>query len=74
MIAGAGVWKARSLVGTGLEGAQVDQLVVGVVTSAVFGFIAIWFLLGFLRRNSTLIFIAYRLVLAASVFVFLLSR
>jgi undecaprenyl-diphosphatase len=74
VIAGAGVWKARSIIGTGLEGAQVDQLVVGVVTSAVFGFIAIWFLLGFLRRNSTLIFIAYRVLLAASVFVFLLSR
>jgi undecaprenyl-diphosphatase len=74
VIAGAGVWKARSIIGTGLQGAQVDQLVVGVVTSAVFGFIAIWFLLGFLRRNSTLIFIAYRVLLAASVFVFLLSR
>jgi len=74
VIAGAGIWKARTLVGTGLHGAQTDQLVVGVVTSAVFGFIAIWFLLGFLRRNSTLLFIAYRVLLAASVFVFLLSR
>lgn len=74
VIAGAGIWKARTLVGTGLQGAQTDQLVVGVVTSAVFGFIAIWFLLGFLRRNSTLLFIAYRVLLAASVFVFLLSR
>jgi undecaprenyl-diphosphatase len=74
VIAGAGLWKARTLVGTGLQGAQVDLLLVGVVTSAVFGFIAIWFLLGYLRRNSTTIFIVYRLLLAASVFVFLLSR
>jgi undecaprenyl-diphosphatase len=74
VIAGAGLWKARTLVGAGLEGAQVDQLIVGVVTSAVFGFVAIWFLLGFLRRNSTLVFILYRVLLAATVFVFLLSR
>jgi undecaprenyl-diphosphatase len=74
VIAGAGLWKARTLVGAGLEGAQVDQLIVGVVTSAVFGFVAIWFLLGFLRRNSTLVFIFYRVLLAATVFVFLLSR
>jgi undecaprenyl-diphosphatase len=74
VIAGAGLWKARTLVGTGLEGAQVDQLLVGIAAAALFGFVAIWFLLGYLRRNSTGIFVAYRLVLAATVFAFLLSR
>ena len=74
VIAGAGLWKARTLVGAGLEGAQVDQLVVGIVTSAVFGFIAIWGLLGYLRRHGTGVFVAYRIVFAATVFVFLLSR
>jgi undecaprenyl-diphosphatase len=74
VIAGAGLWKARTLVGAGLGGAQIDQLVVGIVVSAVFGFVAIWFLLGYLRRNSTGIFIAYRVILGAAVFVFLLSR
>ena len=74
VIAGAGIWKARTLVGGGLEGAQVDQLLVGIVTSAVFGFLAIWILLGYLRRHGTGVFVAYRILLAASVFVFLLSR
>ena len=74
VIAGAGLWKARTLVGSGLEGAAVEQLVVGVVVSAVAGFIAIAFLLAFLRRNSTAVFIAYRVVLAAVVFAFLLDR
>src|SRR5258708_38007605 len=37
VIAGAGVWKARTLVGAGLSGAEIDQLIVGVVTSAIFG-------------------------------------
>src|SRR6266508_2327614 len=74
VIAGAGLWKARTLTGAGLEGARVDQLLVGVTVSAVSGFVAVWFLLGFLRRNSTAVFIAYRVILAGIVFVFLLSR
>jgi undecaprenyl-diphosphatase len=65
VIAGAGLWKARTLLGEGLAGAEIDQLVVGVVTATVFGFIAIAFLLRFLRTNPTTIFILYRLVLAA---------
>ena len=74
VIGGAGLWKARTLVGTGLEGAQGDQLIVGSVTSAIFGFLAIWGLLGYLRQHGTGIFVAYRILFAASVFVFLLSR
>jgi undecaprenyl-diphosphatase len=74
IIAGAGMWKARTLAGAGLSGANAGELVVGVAFSAVFGFVAVAFLLSFLRRNSTLIFIAYRAVLAAGVFVFLLAR
>ena len=74
VIAGAGLWKARTLAGAGLEGARVDQLLVGVTVSAVSGFLAVWFLLAFLRRNSTAVFIAYRVLLAGVVFAFLLSR
>lgn len=74
VIAGAGLWKARTLAGTGLEGAQGGELAVGIVAAAVSGFIAIAFLLGYLRRNGTGIFSLYRIALAAIVFVFLLSR
>jgi undecaprenyl-diphosphatase len=38
-------------------------LAVGTVVSAVVGYLAIWFLLAFLRRYSTLVFIIYRIVL-----------
>jgi undecaprenyl-diphosphatase len=69
VIAGAGLWKARTLVGAGLEGAQAGQLVVGVVSAAVFGFVAIAFLLRFLRANSTTVFIVYRIAFAALIFV-----
>ena len=41
VIAGAGLWKARTLVGRRpRRGAQVGELAVGVLTSAIFGFIA----------------------------------
>jgi undecaprenyl-diphosphatase len=69
VIAGAGIWKARTLVGASLGGAQVNELIVGIVTSAIFGFIAIAFLLRFLRTNPTTVFIAYRIVLAAVIVV-----
>jgi undecaprenyl-diphosphatase len=65
VIAGAGIWKARTLPGGGLGGAEVNELIVGIVTSAIFGFVSIAFLLRFLRTNPTTIFIAYRIVLAA---------
>jgi undecaprenyl-diphosphatase len=69
VIAGAGIWKARTLVGAGLGGAEVNELIVGMVTSAIFGFVAIAFLLRFLRTNPTTVFIAYRIVLAAVIVV-----
>jgi undecaprenyl-diphosphatase len=69
VIAGAGLWKARTLVGASLGGTQVNELIVGIVTSAIFGFVAIAFLLRFLRTNPTTIFIAYRIVLAAVIVV-----
>jgi undecaprenyl-diphosphatase len=69
VIAGAGLWKGRTLIGAGLGDAQVGQLVVGVVMSALFGFIAISFLLRFLRTNPTTIFVAYRVLLAVVIVV-----
>jgi undecaprenyl-diphosphatase len=69
VIAGAGIWKSRTLIGADLGGAEEGQLVVGIVASALFGFLAIAFLLRFLRSNPTTIFVAYRIVLAAVILV-----
>jgi undecaprenyl-diphosphatase len=52
---------------------QVGPLVAGMLASLVSGIIAIAFLLRFLRTRSTDIFVAYRIVLAAVVFVFWLG-
>jgi undecaprenyl-diphosphatase len=54
--------------GNGIE-VEVAPLVVGLVASFAFGVFAISFLIRYLRTHSTDIFVAYRLVLAAIVFV-----
>ena len=74
VIAGAGIFKARTLIGSGVGAGQAGELVVGVITSAIFGFIAVAFLLRYLRGHGTGIFIAYRVGLAALIFAFLLAR
>ncbi|GFN22560.1 undecaprenyl-diphosphatase UppP [Thermanaeromonas sp. C210] len=63
IIAGAALWEFRHL-----SVAEIDAaFAVGIVTSAVVGFLAIKFLLQYLRRGSYLLFAWYRLALAALV-------
>ena len=45
-----------------LEGSDFVALLVGTVVAGVVGYLSIWFLLAFLRRNSTALFIVYRLI------------
>ncbi len=47
-------------------------LLAGVLGSAVAGFLAVTFLLRYLQSHSTAVFIAYRLVLAAVIVVWVL--
>ena len=42
-------------------------LIVGTLVAAIVGYLAIWFLLSFLRRNSTFIFVVYRVVLGVAI-------
>ena len=43
----------------------------GTIAAAIVGYLSIWFLIEFLRRNSTMIFIVYRLALGAVILVLL---
>ena len=42
-------------------------LIVGVVVAGVVGYLSIWFLLSFLKRNSTFIFVVYRVILGITI-------
>jgi undecaprenyl-diphosphatase len=70
----ATVWKVRSLGSASMDSTDVLALVAGTAAAAISGALAISFLLRYLRSNSTMVFIVYRLVAAAVVAVALLAR
>jgi undecaprenyl-diphosphatase len=61
-ILGAGVLETKKVMDAGLSGNQLTTFIVGAVTSAIIGYLAIAFLLAFLRSNSTFVFIVYRVI------------
>jgi undecaprenyl-diphosphatase len=76
--AGAGVRSLLSVWEGWQSGALVNSdlvlFLVGIVSAGVSGFFCIHFLLRYLRRSSTMIFVVYRLALAAVVVFIALSR
>lgn len=46
-------------------------LIVGTVVSGIVGYLAIWFLIAFLKRNTTAIFIIYRIILGTVLLILL---
>jgi len=73
IIAGAGLFEIRKMVGAGSATGHVGALAVGFIASLVTGVIAIWVLLRFVRTHPMTVFVAYRLVLAAVVIVLFLN-
>ena len=67
IIAGAGLYKGVGVLQDGFQGYGA-QFFWGFVASAISGFVVIWFLLRYLRRHDFLIFMVYRLAVAALVF------
>jgi undecaprenyl-diphosphatase len=60
----AALFSLRKLVGPGAQGGEgISVFLVGVASAAVFGFLAIGFLLRYLQRNSVASFVWYRLAL-----------
>ena len=68
IIAGAGALKGIDVARTGLPLGMGWPFLWGMVSSAVSGFLVISFLLAYLRRHSFLVFLAYRIAVAAVVF------
>jgi undecaprenyl-diphosphatase len=50
-----------------LSASDILPLAVGTVVAGVVGYLSIWFLLAFLRKNSTMIFIVYRIVVGVAI-------
>ena len=65
-----GLLKARHL----LAEMPMSTLAIGVVSSALFGFVAIRFMLGLVRKHGLGVFAAYRTVLALGLFMWAVRR
>jgi undecaprenyl-diphosphatase len=74
VIGGAGIWKLREIVGAPAGSIDFAVLAAGFIAAAISGFIAISFLLSFLKVHSTGIFIAYRIVAAVVIAAVFLTR
>jgi undecaprenyl-diphosphatase len=72
IIAGAGLYKAIDVAGSGLQGYGAE-FVAGMVASAISGFAVIWWLLRYLQRHDFMIFLWYRIGVAALVFLLILT-
>jgi undecaprenyl-diphosphatase len=66
VVAGAVLYKMKDVVG-GLPPGSGGPFLVGTLSSAIVGYIAIWGLLAYVRHHSYTPFVIYRLVLAAIV-------
>ncbi len=66
IILGATMWEARKLK-EGLPAGAGMTLALGILSAAIAGYLAIGFLLNYLRRSSLTPFVVYRIVLAAGV-------
>ena len=73
IIAGAGLYKAIDLAGTGFQGHE-SAFVAGLVASAISGFVVIWGLLRYLRRHDFTIFLGYRVAVAAVVVILIVAN
>jgi len=63
--AAAGVLKSVQLLETGVPAAELGPLLFAVIVSFVSGWLAVWFLVNYLKRRSLLPFVIYRLILSA---------
>ena len=74
VIGGAGVWEARKfLTHEAGPSPEINVVLIGFVAAAISGIVAVHFLLEFLKRRPLTVFVVYRVVAAALVFVVLLS-
>jgi undecaprenyl-diphosphatase len=60
--AGAVLWKGIGLAGDGIPEGLAVPMLVGIVTSAISGWLAVWGLLRFVRTRSFTVFVVYRVV------------
>lgn len=74
LILGAGLKSVADAAQTGLGGGELRLFLIGGLTSAIIGFLAIGGLLRFLQHRSTMAFVVYRLLLGLFILVMLVVK
>ncbi len=70
-ITASGLLELKQALQGGIPPESFTPLFVGTIVAAIVGYLSIWFLLAFLRKNSTAVFIVYRLVLGVIILILL---
>jgi undecaprenyl-diphosphatase len=73
IIAGAGAYKAVDLAQSGFQG-YAAEFVAGMAASALSGFVVIWGLLRYLKRHDFMVFLWYRVAVAAVVAILIVAN
>jgi undecaprenyl-diphosphatase len=67
VIGGAAAYKGLQVAQNGLPAGSATPFAAGIVSAAVSGFAAIWFLLAYLKRHDFTLFVIYRIVAAVGI-------
>ncbi len=70
-IAASGLLELKQALEGGIPPESFTPLIIGTIVAAIVGYLSIWFLLAFLRKNSTAVFIVYRLILGVTILILL---
>ncbi|MDQ6786981.1 MAG: undecaprenyl-diphosphatase UppP [Acidobacteriota bacterium] len=70
-VTASGLLELKKALEGGIPPESFTPLIVGTVVAAIVGYLSIWFLLAFLKRNSTAIFIVYRIILGSAILILL---
>jgi undecaprenyl-diphosphatase len=72
IVAGAAILKLGHLAKHGIPAADVTPMLIGIATSAVFGYLSVAFLLRLVQRTSLYPFVWYRLLAGSGVIIFII--
>jgi undecaprenyl-diphosphatase len=70
-IFGSGLFEFMELIENGINIDDYLNIIVGIAAAFVVGYLSIEFLLRFLRKHGTLVFVVYRIVLGTGILIFL---
>jgi undecaprenyl-diphosphatase len=73
VIGGAAAYKALEVAKGGLPAGTATQFAVGIVSAALSGMAAIWFVLAYLKRHNFNLFVVYRIVVGVAILILIVT-